>query len=217
MQVRGRGLRRVGKIAARTSVRPTTADSHPFGRALISPNSDSARSNLPLKSHIASRISRKVADGFPVDLTEGEDAVVAQISHYGPVGNCISGEVARFERRLGRSRNDLDELEQPHLIDRIWQCSHDRRYLREKVGERAHKSISHGGPVIEPMIQIADPCLFLVVASAQCRIKGRDRLSDRRPFLLPISVFGYTRLQASLVPVRARIPYVLIAVCLSEE
>src|SRR6058998_3959355 len=35
---------------------------HPFCRALISLNLDSARSNLSLNSHIASRISRKVAD-----------------------------------------------------------------------------------------------------------------------------------------------------------
>src|SRR4029077_2455654 len=34
----------------------------PFDRALISSNLESARSNLSLKSHIASRISRKVAD-----------------------------------------------------------------------------------------------------------------------------------------------------------
>src|SRR5271163_847015 len=40
------------------------ADSQPFRRALISFNLDSARSNLSLKSHIASRISRKVADVF---------------------------------------------------------------------------------------------------------------------------------------------------------
>jgi hypothetical protein len=40
-------------------------DSNPFNplhRALISENLESARSNLTLKSHIASRISRKVAD-----------------------------------------------------------------------------------------------------------------------------------------------------------
>src|ERR1700741_2957588 len=36
----------------------------PFCRALISSNLESARSNLELKSHIASRISRKVADVF---------------------------------------------------------------------------------------------------------------------------------------------------------
>ena len=35
-----------------------------FYRALISSNFESARSNLSLKSHIASRISRKVADVF---------------------------------------------------------------------------------------------------------------------------------------------------------
>src|SRR5580704_12710863 len=35
---------------------------YPLFRALISLNLDSARSNLSLKSHIASRISRKVAD-----------------------------------------------------------------------------------------------------------------------------------------------------------
>jgi hypothetical protein len=36
----------------------------PFGCALISSNLDDARSNLSLKSHIASRISRKLADVF---------------------------------------------------------------------------------------------------------------------------------------------------------
>src|SRR5208282_3119956 len=35
---------------------------YPYRRTMISFNLDSARSNLSLKSHIASRISRKVAD-----------------------------------------------------------------------------------------------------------------------------------------------------------
>ena len=39
-----------------------TCRPQPFDRALISSNAASARSNLALKSHIASRISRKVAD-----------------------------------------------------------------------------------------------------------------------------------------------------------
>jgi len=40
---------------------------------------ESARSNLELKSHIASRISRKVQTFFAlVSLSKGEDAVVSQ-------------------------------------------------------------------------------------------------------------------------------------------
>jgi hypothetical protein len=41
--------------------RPRYAGSRSYRRAMICLNSDSARSNLSLKSHIASRISRKVA------------------------------------------------------------------------------------------------------------------------------------------------------------
>ena len=44
--------------------RSSSAISHPFLCALISLNLDSARSNLSLKSHIAARISPKVADVF---------------------------------------------------------------------------------------------------------------------------------------------------------
>ena len=117
---------------------------------------------------------------------------------------------------VGRG-NDLDELKQLHLIDRIWQCFHDRRYLRENICVCVHQAISHGGPVIEPMIQIADPCLFLVVAKAQCGIKGCDRLFYRRPLLSAILIFGWAGLKTSLVCVRARIPYVLIAICLGKE
>ena len=50
--------------SSRRSGRQETAESHPFFQPLISSNFDSARSNLSLKSHIASRISRKVADVF---------------------------------------------------------------------------------------------------------------------------------------------------------
>ena len=45
-------------------LRLATADPHPFRCALISLNLDCARSNLSLNSHIASRISRKVAEVF---------------------------------------------------------------------------------------------------------------------------------------------------------
>src|SRR5262245_51102980 len=67
------------------------------------------------------------------------------------------------------------------------------------------------------MIRIAHPRLFLVVARAQCGIKGCDRLFNRRPFRLTTLIFGYARLQTSLVLVRARVPHVLIAIRLSEE
>src|SRR5262249_12354680 len=48
----------------RSSAAALAPFSHPFLCALISLNLDSARSNLSLKSHIASRISPKVADVF---------------------------------------------------------------------------------------------------------------------------------------------------------
>src|SRR5262249_9442155 len=67
------------------------------------------------------------------------------------------------------------------------------------------------------MIRIAHPRLFLVVARAQCGIKGCDRLFNRRPFRLTVLIFGYARLQTSLVLIRARIAHVLIAIRLGEE
>src|SRR5712671_549808 len=60
------GRRRRGRVQepvrSGMPVRLAVAGSHPFCRALISLNLASARSNLSLKSHIASRISRKIAD-----------------------------------------------------------------------------------------------------------------------------------------------------------
>src|SRR5262249_57446594 len=76
---------------------------------------------------------------------------------------------------------------------------------------------SYGWQVNEWLIVIAHPGLFLVVARVQCGIKGCDRLFDRRPFLLTTLIFGYARLQTSLVLIRARIPHVLIAIRLGEE
>src|SRR4051812_30276164 len=67
------------------------------------------------------------------------------------------------------------------------------------------------------MIQTADSRLFLVVASAQRGIDARDRAFDRCPFSLTVLILGYTGLQTSLVRVRARVPHVLIAVCLGKE
>src|SRR5215467_7116457 len=92
----------------------------------------------------------------PVGLSEREDAVVAQISHDRGVGDPVIGQIAGIERSPGRTRNDLNELEQLHLIDRIWQCLHDRGYTREHVCMRVHERVSHRGPVIVSMIQIAN-------------------------------------------------------------
>src|ERR1700738_744109 len=153
----------------------------------------------------------------PVSLSKGENAIVSQISHDRRVGNCIVDQVAGLERGPGRGGYNLDEFKELHLIDRIWQCFHDRRYLRENICVCVHKGVSHGGPVVEPMIQITNPCLFLVVAKAQCRIKGCYRLFYRCPLLSTILIFGWASLQTSLVSIRARIPYVLIAICLGKE
>src|ERR1700733_16219018 len=53
----------------------------------------------------------------PVSAPEREDAVVAEISHDGRIGDAIAGEVAGFKRGPGRRRDDLHELKDLHLID----------------------------------------------------------------------------------------------------
>jgi hypothetical protein len=55
------------------------------------------------------------------------------------------------ERGPGRSRNDLDEFKQFHLIDWIWQRFRDRLYLRENIRLCGRERISNSGPVVEPM------------------------------------------------------------------
>ena len=82
---------------------------------------------------------------------------------------------------------------------------------------RVHEAVPHGGPVIVPMIQIAGPRLFLVVAGVQRGIKGCDRLLDRGPLPLPVLVLGHACLQTALVFVRSRIADVLVAVGLGKE
>ena len=71
--------------------------------------------------------------------------------------------------------------------------------------------------MVEPMIQIASPSLFLVVALAQGRIKSCYRRFYRRPFLSTILIFGWSRLETSLVCIRTPVTHVLIAICLGEE
>jgi len=87
-----------------------------------------------------------------VSLSKSEDAIVSQIPHDPRVGNFIVGKITRLECGPGRRRDDLDEFEKLHLIDRVRHRFHDRRHLREKIRVCADKGISHGGPVIEPMI-----------------------------------------------------------------
>src|SRR6516165_8983470 len=96
----------------------------------------------------------------PVSLAKGENAVVAQISHDCRVRYPVVDQAAGPQRGPCRRGNDLDELKELHLIDRIRQCFHDRRYLREKVRVGVHEAVSHCGPMVEAMIEIADPCLF---------------------------------------------------------
>jgi len=49
-----------------------------------------------------------------------------------------------------------------------------RSRMMEKLGVRIHQTVSHSGPVIEPMIEAAGACFLLVIASDQWRIKGCD-------------------------------------------
>ncbi len=153
----------------------------------------------------------------PVGLAVGEDAVVAQIAHDRRVRDPVARQVSRIERRPGRAGNDLDQLEQLHLVDRVRQRPGDRRYLHEKIGMRIHEAVAHGDPVIESRIEIAEPRLLLVVARDQRGIEGRDRRLDGGPFPQAVATFGRTCLQASLVGVRASVPDVLLAVGLGEE
>jgi len=80
-----------------------------------------------------------------------------------------------------------------------------------------HEGVSHGGPVVEPMIQIASPRLFLVVAQAQCWINGCYRGSYHCPLGSTVAIFGWAGLKTSLVFIRASIPHVLIAIRLGKE
>ena len=80
-----------------------------------------------------------------------------------------------------------------------------------------HERVAHRGPVIEPMVEIAGSGLFLVVATAQRRIEGRDRPLDGGPLLLAVAIFGRAGLQAALVGVRPRISGILLAVRLGKE
>src|SRR5580700_10789312 len=114
----------------------------------------------------------------PVRPSEGEDAVVAQIAHDRRIGNYIRSKVPRSERRLGGARNDLNELENLHLVDRIWQCFRDVRDAREKLGVRVHETVSDRGPMIEAMIESAGAGLFRGVAREEFGIESHDRLSD---------------------------------------
>jgi hypothetical protein len=59
--------------------------------------------------------------------------------------------------------------------------------------------------VIVPVVRIADPRLFLVVARLERRIDAGDRWLDRRPLRPAILIFGRAGLKASLVFVRAGI------------
>src|SRR5712672_3131657 len=150
-----------------------------------------------------------------VGASEREGGVVSQISQDPRLRNSVVGEAARLESGSGRSRDDLNEFKELHLIDRILQRSHDRRDLQEKISVCVCKTISHRDPVIEPTIQIADPRLFPFVASDQ---SGRFyRLLDCGPFRWTDSGFRWTGLQASLVRIGARIPDILLAVGLGKE
>ena len=113
----------------------------------------------------------------PVGPAEGEHAVVAQVAHDLRIGDSIAGQVTRPERRPRRARNDLDELEDFHLIDRVRKRFQDRRYLQEDLGMGVHQAVAHRGPVIEALIVVANPRLLLVVAGAD---RGIER-ADLRP------------------------------------
>jgi hypothetical protein len=126
----------------------------------------------------------------PVGSSERKDAVVAQIPHDRRIGNLIGSKASRSERRLGGTGNDLNELENLHLIDRIWQRFRDIRDAWEKVGVGVHETVSHGGPMIEAMIEIADAGLFLGVAREEFGIESHNRFSDGLPFHLAASILG---------------------------
>src|SRR5262249_60641633 len=83
-----------------------------------------------------------------VSFTEGEHAVIAQVSHDSRFGNPVISQVTGIERGLGRTWNDLDQFEESHLIDWVRQSFHDRRYAREQIRVRVHQAVPHSGPVI---------------------------------------------------------------------
>src|ERR1041385_7507048 len=153
----------------------------------------------------------------PVGWAEGEDAVVAQIAHDPGVGNPVTGQIAGPQRRPRRRRNDLDQLEEFHLIDRIGKHFYDGRDLHEELRVGAHQAVAHSNPMVEPEVQMAEARFFFVVASSQRGIEGGDLLFDSGPFLAATPALGYAGLHTSFVFVRARIADVLMAVGLGKE
>src|SRR6202161_10725 len=93
----------------------------------------------------------------PVSAPEREDAVVAEISHDRRIGDAIAGEVAGIKRGPGRRRDDLHELKDLHLIDRVWQRLHDGGYLPEQLGVRIHQAVAGRDSVIITAIEISEP------------------------------------------------------------
>src|SRR6516225_2910409 len=64
---------------------------------------------------------------------------------------------------------------------------------------------------------MTNPSFFSIVASVQFGIRGCDGPLNSCPFLLTIVVLRYPCLKTSFVSVRARIAYVLIAICFGKE
>ena len=71
--------------------------------------------------------------------------------------------------------------------------------------------------MIVARIEVAEPCLFLVVAGDQFGSEGGDLLLERGPFAPAAGAFGLAGLQAALVLVGAGIADVLVAVGLGKE
>src|SRR5687767_381049 len=145
----------------------------------------------------------------PVRLAESEDAVVAQVPHDPRVCYSVIREVARLERGPCRAWNDLDELEELHLVDFIRQHLHNRRQLREKLRVRVHQAIAHRGPVVEPLVDAASPPFLPIVAGGHPGSKRRNPRPYRRPSPPALVVLGEPRLQAPLVCVGAGVADVL--------
>ncbi len=89
---------------------------------------------------------------------------------------------------------------------------HNFRDLREQVGMRAHQAVAHRNPMVEPVIEVADPCLFLVIARHQAGSKAAITFLIAAHFFRPPRSSEMPVLQAAFVFIRARVADVLMAV-----
>ena len=102
--------------------------------------------------------------------------------------------MARLERLACRRGDELDELEELHLIDLAGEHLHDRGKLREEAGVRVHQAVAHRGPVIVALVDALGARLFFGVAGGERWIEVCELWLERRPLPAAVAILAHARL-----------------------